>query len=613
MWVEVGRTGGKKRVFFDGYKFYLEGDEQYTFVEVDYKNIHELRDLEITVKNKELRKQVEEALSDLGSRLFKSFEEAKTKGAIELALIQKERKKARYMTAEFLMKKYHFCTLKDTERILYYDRGVYRKGGEQLIKQKVAEIWGDHATAHDINEIINIIQWSTYTDRSEFDNMKIALENCVLDLETFQVLNHSPEIKTIIKIPVYYDPDAKCPAIDKFLHEVLYPEDVPTIYELIGYCLYPRYHIHKAFMFVGDGSNGKSTLIELIKTFLGRENVVSIPLQKLEYDRFSLAQLYGKLANLYADLPDIALKSTGVFKMLTGGDPLSADVKFSREFINFTNTAKLIFSANKIPKTYDDTDAFFRRWVILNFPNKFEGDKRDENILQKLTTKEELSGLLNKAIEGLKRLLSRGDFTTTRSTEEWREAYIRMSDPVGAFVMDMVEEDPLGTVTKDDLYNAFVEYCKLVRLPIKAKNVFSAELSKHVRVERTRLSVKGVRKQAFRGIRLKSFDDFKKEREEMLERKAEKIRELEVSNDIKKKVKNLLLEIKCVSMTDSSGLCSRADLYELAEIDTSSIYNFTKEEIDFLLEKLKEEGLIYEPRHDHFALTEKGNGVDENG
>jgi len=613
MWVEVGRTGGKKRVFFDGYKFYLEGDEQYTFVEVDYKNIHELRDLEITVKNKELRKQVEEALSDLGSRLFKSFEEAKTKGAIELALIQKERKKARYMTAEFLMKKYNFCTLKDTERILYYDRGVYRKGGEQLIKQKVAEIWGDHATAHDINEIINIIQWSTYTDRSEFDNMKIALENCVLDLETFQVLNHSPEIKTIIKIPVYYDPDAKCPAIDKFLHEVLYPEDVPTIYELIGYCLYPRYHIHKAFMFVGDGSNGKSTLIELIKTFLGRENVVSIPLQKLEYDRFSLAQLYGKLANLYADLPDIALKSTGVFKMLTGGDPLSADVKFSREFINFTNTAKLIFSANKIPKTYDDTDAFFRRWVILNFPNKFEGDKRDENILQKLTTKEELSGLLNKAIEGLKRLLSRGDFTTTRSTEEWREAYIRMSDPVGAFVMDMVEEDPLGTVTKDDLYNAFVEYCKLVRLPIKAKNVFSAELSKHVRVERTRLSVKGVRKQAFRGIRLKSFDDFKKEREEMLERKAEKIRELEVSNDIKKKVKNLLLEIKCVSMTDSSGLCSRADLYELAEIDTSSIYNFTKEEIDFLLEKLKEEGLIYEPRHDHFALTEKGNGVDENG
>ena len=613
MWVEVGRTGGKKRVFFDGYKFYLEGDEQYTFVEVDYKNIHELRDLEITVKNKELRKQVEEALSDLGSQLFKSFEEAKTKGAIELALIQKERKRARYMTAEFLMKKYYFCTLRDTERILYYDEGVYRKGGEQLIKQKVAEIWGDHATAHDMNEIINIIQWSTYTDRSEFDNMKIALENCVLDLETFQVLNHSPEIKTIIKIPVYYDPDAKCPAIDKFLHEVLHPEDVPTIYELIGYCLYPRYHIHKAFMFVGDGSNGKSTLIELIKTFLGRENVVSIPLQKLEYDRFSLAQLYGKLANLYADLPDIALKSTGVFKMLTGGDPLSADVKFSREFINFTNTAKLIFSANKIPKTYDDTDAFFRRWVILNFPNKFEGDKRDENILQKLTTKEELSGLLNKAIEGLKRLLSRGDFTTTRSTEEWREAYIRMSDPVGAFVMDMVEEDPLGTVTKDDLYNAFVEYCKLVRLPIKAKNVFSAELSKHVRVERTRLSVKGVRKQAFRGIRLKSFDDFKKEREEMLERKAEKIRELEVSNDIKKKVKNLLLEIKCVSMTDSSGLCSRADLYELAEIDTSSIYNFTKEEIDFLLEKLKEEGLIYEPRHDHFALTEKGNGVDENG
>ena len=95
-----------------------------------------------------------------------------------------------------------------------------------------------------------------------------------------------------------------------------------------------------------------------------------------------------------------------------------------------------------------------------------------------------------------------------------------------------------------------------------------------------------------------------------MEKKAKKIKELEAPNNIKEKVKNLLLEIKCVSMTDPSGLCSRSDLYELAEIDTSTIYGLKKEEVDLIIEKLKEKGLIYEPRPDHFALTERGNEVE---
>src|SRR5208337_5133071 len=99
---------------------------------------------------------------------------------------------------------------------------------------------------------------------------------------------------------------------------------------------------------IGDGSNGKSTLINLIKALIGLKNVSSRGLQELEMNRFAKADLYGKLANLYADLPDTALRSVGIFKMLTGGDPITAERKFQNPF-KFISGAKLIFSCNKVP------------------------------------------------------------------------------------------------------------------------------------------------------------------------------------------------------------------------------------------------------------------------
>jgi putative DNA primase/helicase len=126
--------------------------------------------------------------------------------------------------------------------------------------------------------------------------------------------------------------------------------------------------IQKALLLVGDGSNGKSTLINLIKAFTGHENVSAVSLQELENNRFSKADLYNKLVNLYADLLDGALKTVGTFKMLTGSDPIKGERKFQNSFL-FKNFAKLIFLANKVPKVFEDRDAFFRRWTILTFPN----------------------------------------------------------------------------------------------------------------------------------------------------------------------------------------------------------------------------------------------------
>src|SRR5207302_7003645 len=117
---------------------------------------------------------------------------------------------------------------------------------------------------------------------------------------------------------------------------------------------------------------------------------------------------------LYADLPDNILKSAGTFKMLTGGDSIMAERKFGHPFL-FKNYAKLMFSCNKVPEVQEDSDAFFRRWIIITFPNKFEGANDDRDMLSKLTTPEELSGIFNWALKGLKRLQQQGwQFSNSR-------------------------------------------------------------------------------------------------------------------------------------------------------------------------------------------------------
>ena len=282
------------------------------------------------------------------------------------------------------------------------------------------------------------------------------MENGIFDLLEKKLIEHSSDFRFLSQIPVIYDPEVECPVIDQFLSEIIAPDDIRVIFEIIGYCLYRSYPIQKAIMFIGEGSNGKSTLAKLIKIFLGSDNCAAHALQDFENFRFATADLYQKNANIFADIPATAVRGTGVFKMLTGGDPIRAEKKFKSSFI-FDNYAKLIFSANRVPATNDDTNAFFRRWVLINFPNTFERETDDTNKLSKITTGKELSGLFNKAVKALETILKEGAFSISKTTDDIRDDYVRKSDPVAAFTMDCIEADSELWVGKDEIYRKFAE------------------------------------------------------------------------------------------------------------------------------------------------------------
>lgn len=396
-----------------------------------------------------------------------------------------EKQHIRFKVAEWLLQNYHFLTIQDTQELYVYNEGVYIPEGEKIIIEAIRKALGEQCSIYDRNETKAIISDATLADRTIFNHNpdhKICVENGILNLDTMEFTEHSAREYFQTKIPVKYEPLAECPNIEKFHSEIVDQSDVQTLEELIAYCLYPEYPIHKAVMLIGFGANGKSTWLSMVKAFLGKENSSGLSLQQLGNSRFATSSLVGKFANIYADIPDSSLKNTGTFKMLVGQDLIGAEIKFGKHF-TFENHAKLLFSANKIPETSDDTDAFFRRWIIIVFPNRFTDEKNaehkaDHNLLRKLTTSEELSGLLNKCLRRLTKLLDRGHFYGDKPTAEWRVDYIRKSDPITAFYMDRLEEinDPEIYVTKTALYQAFVNYCKNNKLPVVDNSVFSKKI-----------------------------------------------------------------------------------------------------------------------------------------
>jgi len=415
----------------------------------------------------------------------------------------KKKKFVAALVAKELMNENTYVTRKKDEMMFRYmpKKGIYMMFAETHIKEETRRKLGKHTSIARQNEVVNFIKVSTYEDLEDPSPEYVVLKNGIFNIFTKGLLPFDPKYFILNALNVEYQPDADCPKFKKFLSEVLVEGDIQTVREYIGYCFYRKYHIQKAIMFIGEGANGKSTLQEVIRELLNSENVSSEPLHTLIVNRFSIGQLYGKLANICADLPAIALKSTGLFKQLMG-DTVSAEFKFKERF-NFRNYAKLIFSCNQIPQTSDETTAFWRRWIIINFPNQFtdENPDTDKNLLEKLTTADEISGIFNWTIEGLQGLLKMQRFSGSKTTEETREQYIKSSNPAQAFVEEKLTTDPNGVLTKDEVYNAFVEYCKTNNLPTITKSSLSHALPQFITVEAGHTRRLGKNTRSWKGIK----------------------------------------------------------------------------------------------------------------
>ncbi len=436
----------------------------------------------------------------------------------------KTRGMASDLLAEEIKKIYqvHVTRSDNKSEMWVYKNGIYVPEGRTYIESFCQAMMGFKYNSNFVRIVVDKIKASTYINNSDFfkneDLNFVPFENGILNLTTREIDDFNPKYKFFSKHPIVYDPIAPKPKeFLKFLGDIL-PNinDRLVIQELYGYLLYRDYKLRKAWMFTGRGGNGKSKLIEHMQEFLGIENCTQIALQDLERDKFLGGELFNKSANMAADISSKELDDTAFFKKITGHDTLMCDRKFKSP-IKFNSYAKQIFACNEVPGSPDESDGFYERWIILDFPFLFTDRPdptdtmqklRDVNISDKISTSREMMGVLGWALDGYDRLMKNQSFTYNESTDEVRQIMKRKSNSFTAFVSDELEQDinpnnlPIQATSIEREYLTYCRKHKVLKIEYRPKTKF--EKLTNIGGYKTKTSINGHSVYVWRGIKWKN-------------------------------------------------------------------------------------------------------------
>ncbi|VUZ29066.1 DNA primase family protein [Acetobacterium wieringae] len=348
------------------------------------------------------------------------------------------------------------------EAYYQYLGGVYKMVDDRHCQKIVRKyLRPELVSMAQINDVLS--QWTVEISRSaqglNRDKGTINLKNGRYDLATGQLKPHDPNILSTIQLQAGFEKTAVAPIFMAFLADCLDADSQLLLQEIFGYLLIPETCAQKAFVFVGAGGAGKSTLLAVAQdVLLGAVNVANIPWQNLG-DRFKTAELFGMLANIFADLPSKSLEDNGLFKSITGEDFITAERK-NKDPFSFKATARLVFSCNSLPKNLGDrSEAFYRRLIIVPFLPPKPPAQRDLYLKDKL--KNEAAGILNWALAGLARLSANHYcFSQSAKSVAALDAYRIAGSSVRSFVDERCALKRSNQAPATQLFIAYQHYCQ---------------------------------------------------------------------------------------------------------------------------------------------------------
>jgi len=276
----------------------------------------------------------------------------------------------------------------------------------------------------------------------------------VIDYESGERFLATP--KYLFTNPITYPlgKNENTPTMDKIFKEWVGKDYVKTLYEVIAYCILADYPIHRLFILIGGGLNGKSCFLKLLNKFIGEKNITTTELDTLLASRFEITRLHKKLVCVMGETNFHQLSHTSKLKKLTGGDLIGYEYKNKNPFEDFSY-AKLIIATNTLPVTTDKTIGFYRRQLIIDFPNQFD-EKKD--ILTEIP-EEEYNNLGIKSVRILMELLKKREFHNEGSIDLRRQRYEEKSNPLDKFIKDNCDIDENYHIFKyefRDLFSAFL-------------------------------------------------------------------------------------------------------------------------------------------------------------
>lgn len=424
----------------------------------------------------------------------------------------KGRKEITYDMAKYLIKTFNIKTISTARHCEYYcwQDGVY-VDGYNIIRSKIKQMLEEYVNKYCMNDILESIKDMCVVKRDDFvvDKNFINLKNGVYDISQNILLPHKPDYLFQTKMEAKYIEGADCPLIKQFLIDTVGEDNMLIVQELFGYLLYRSHKIKKAFILVGEPNTGKTTFIKVISAFIGDGNLSTIDLQTISHERFGSSNLYNKHANVCDDLSSEDVCGTGKFKMLTGDGKVSGEKKFGDSF-SFMSFAKLIFACNKIPSVREiDDRGYFERWIVIPFENEIDKNKKDISLTEKLISENEMSGLLNLALEGLKRLLKNQEFSYPKDWQEIKKEMTCSGNPVAQFAYEVLIPSKDDYVTKDIMRDVFSGYRMKNELPYRSDKSFGGSLPKFAPyISSAKVTLPNSSKQitVWRGVKIK--EDF---------------------------------------------------------------------------------------------------------
>lgn len=363
-----------------------------------------------------------------------------------------------------------------------YKDGIY-VNGLKYIESEMIKLIPNLKRAHRTEVLAYmdvLIDKNTQTSSSNY----IAFKNGIYDLTTDELMSFSPDKVILNMLNWDFDSTAYSEIADKTLNKLACgdPQIRMLLEEVIGYTFYRRNELRKAFILIGDKANGKSTYLDMIKTLLGDENTCALDLNELG-ERFKTAELFGKLANIGDDIGDEFIPNPAIFKKLTSGDRLNAERKGQDPF-DFNSYAKLLFSANNIPRIKDKSGAVLDRLIIIPFSATFSADDPDYDpyIKYKLRSEECMKYLIRVGIEGLKRVIKNRRFSVCEKVQQQIEEYEEQNNPIMLFFKDLDESEILNEPTKI-VYQKYQEFCIVNSFQPMSNIEFSKQIKKHLNLE----------------------------------------------------------------------------------------------------------------------------------
>lgn len=391
-------------------------------------------------------------------------------------------------------KKSHQIYFYDDKKQIYTCDPNYLRGYITKLAPRLKQYQKDEA----IKYITDVLEVDAVNFNSKPFN--IVFLNGILHLDTMEFEQMSPDQLETIQINVNYDPNAYSATADEFFNNVTCGDEATQqlLYEAIGYAMLKTVELAKSFMVTGHGRNGKSTFFDLITAILGEDNCAALAPNDLS-NNFRSSSLVNKLASIAADVSAKPLAETDKLKNISAGDRIQVEKKFQDAY-DERLFSTLFFACNKLPKTPDNSDGFYRRWVIIPFNADLTKIKNVEGFAfkNKLLNQESRDYVAYKAVQAIYNLFNTTkEFTEPNSVVAMKEAYrINNSSVLSWFKETCVhnkttptEEEKQKGIRKIQLmelseaYRDYTEWCRETNKQSLARPNFEEEVKNQFGIE----------------------------------------------------------------------------------------------------------------------------------